>query len=71
MKNPTYPGATRANRANRPAMNDLMWNFSAVDEAEIVACCFWEYARESKAMCEAVQMAKAKTPGKWEGVGAK
>lgn len=38
--------------------NALTWNFSAVDDSELVACCFWEYARESKAMRNAVKTAK-------------
>ena len=28
-------------------MNDLDWNFDAVPDPELVACCYWEYARES------------------------
>ncbi len=28
-------------------MNELDWNFDAVPDAELVACCYWEYARES------------------------
>ena len=24
------------------------WNFDSVPESELIACCFWEYARESK-----------------------
>ena len=58
MKNPTRPGATRASRATRPAVDEKTWNFSAVDECELVASCIWEYARESKAMSEAVKTAK-------------
>jgi hypothetical protein len=28
-------------------MNEFDWNFDAVPDAELVACCYWEYARES------------------------
>ncbi|MBE0542277.1 MAG: hypothetical protein IH623_12900 [Verrucomicrobia bacterium] len=28
-------------------MNEFDWNFDAVPEPELVACCYWEYARES------------------------
>jgi hypothetical protein len=46
-------------------VDEKTWNFSAVVEAELVACCFWEYARESKAMREAVKLAKTShNPGK-------
>ncbi len=27
------------------------WNFNAVPDAELVACCYWEYARESAFIC--------------------
>lgn len=29
------------------ALSDLDWNFDAVPDKELVACCYWEYARES------------------------
>lgn len=32
---------------SRYALTDFDWNFDAVPEAELVACCYWEYARES------------------------
>ena len=28
-------------------MTELDWNFDGVPDHELVACCFWEYARES------------------------
>jgi hypothetical protein len=28
-------------------IEDVEWNFDAVPDAELVACCYWEYARES------------------------
>src|SRR5579862_2681623 len=28
-------------------LSDLDWNFDAVPDKELVACCYWEYARES------------------------
>ena len=31
----------------REVLSDLNWNFEAVPDAELVACCYWEYARES------------------------
>ena len=30
-----------------PAITDFDWNFDAVPDPELVACCYWEYARES------------------------
>jgi len=29
------------------ALAEVDWNFAAVPDAELVACCYWEYARES------------------------
>ena len=52
-------------------MDDLAWNFSAVDEREIVACCFWEYARESKTMHEAVKTARVAFAGQGRSVKPK
>lgn len=31
----------------RNAVTEYNWNFDAVPDAELVACCYWEYARES------------------------
>ena len=28
-------------------ISDLDWNFDGVPDGELVACCYWEYARES------------------------
>lgn len=39
-------------------LDEREWVFSAVDESEIVACCYWEYARESNAIRDAVKIAK-------------
>ncbi len=30
-----------------PTLREFDWNFAAVPEPELVACCYWEYARES------------------------
>ena len=45
-------------RASRPALDESAWNFSNVADSELVACCFWEYAQESKTMRDAVKTAK-------------
>lgn len=37
------------------ALSDLDWNFDAVPDKELVACCYWEYARESAFICEVRQ----------------
>ena len=37
----------------------LNWDFYALDEGELEACCFWEYARESVCLIAAVRTAKA------------
>jgi hypothetical protein len=34
------------------------WNFDSVPDEELVACCYWEYARESAFIRDAVQTAK-------------
>jgi len=34
------------NETNLPSVNE--WNFDGVSEDELVACCYWEYARESE-----------------------
>jgi len=34
------------------------WNFDSVPDEELVACCYWEYARESAFIRNAVQTAK-------------
>jgi hypothetical protein len=50
MKNASPPRATRASRATRPAaVDEKTWNFdkTKVLDTEVVACCLWEYARES------------------------
>jgi hypothetical protein len=38
-------------------MQDIEWNFSndRVPDAEVIACCFWEYARESAFICDVRQ----------------
>jgi hypothetical protein len=33
--------------SNASELNEFDWNFDAVPDAELVACCYWEYARES------------------------
>ncbi len=33
------------------ALINLDWNFDAVPDPELVACCYWEYARESAFIC--------------------
>jgi hypothetical protein len=35
------------------------WNFDSVPDGELVTCCYWEYARESVSICDAVETAKA------------
>ncbi len=38
----------KRNRSNsREAFGELDWKFEAVPDNELVACCYWEYARES------------------------
>ncbi len=32
---------------NAKGLEDFDWNFERVSDSELVACCFWEYARES------------------------
>lgn len=34
------------------------WNFEGVPSPELVACCIWEYARESPSICKAAGMAR-------------
>jgi len=34
------------------------WNFGDVPEVELVACCYWEFARESASICGAVEITK-------------
>jgi hypothetical protein len=31
----------------KTSLHESEWNFDAVPDAELVACCYWEYARES------------------------
>lgn len=32
---------------NPKVLESADWNFDAVPDPELVACCYWEYARES------------------------
>ncbi|MGO9245885.1 MAG: hypothetical protein ACLPT4_12215 [Verrucomicrobiia bacterium] len=39
------------------------WNFDSVPDSELVACCWWEYSRESKSLCDHLQKTrKISTP---------
>ena len=33
---------------SREIIDELDWNFDKISDNELVACCYWEYARESK-----------------------
>jgi hypothetical protein len=35
-------------KSSNTKLNELDWNFDGVPENELVACCYWEYARESE-----------------------
>lgn len=41
------------------------WDFSFVPKAELVACCYWEYARESAFICDTLTEMRAET---WQAV---
>ena len=43
----------------RAQLPEHEWNFDSVPDGELVACCYWEYARESGSICDAVETAKA------------
>lgn len=51
------------------------WNFDSVPDSELVACCYWEYARESafirdvKRRCIGPKWKKMLKPELWEFVG--
>jgi hypothetical protein len=40
---------------NVPRIPEQDWNFDNIPNEELVACCYWEYARESKFICEALR----------------
>ena len=42
----------------RARISDDDWNFAPVDDSEFVACCYWEYARESNSIRQAVKTVK-------------
>lgn len=47
-----------------PKISTAEWNFAVVPDSELVACCYWEYARESKFFQNLRQRcAKAKVRG--------
>jgi hypothetical protein len=48
-------------------LDEREWNFSdkaKIPDAELVACCYWEYARESDFICRVAQQMKAVSQGK-------
>ncbi|MGA9777257.1 MAG: hypothetical protein ACLPRE_01090 [Limisphaerales bacterium] len=46
-------------------LDEHEWNFSGVDADELVACCYWEYARESKFIRDATKLMADIRDGKW------
>lgn len=44
-ENQTVEGMSRA--SPKTVLSQLDWNFDNVPDSELVACCYWEYARES------------------------
>src|ERR1022692_3916499 len=42
----------------RARLPEHEWNFDSVPDGELVACCYWEYARESASICDAVKTGK-------------
>lgn len=42
-----YPRAKKMATAQPPAFSEFDWCFTTVPDSELVACCHWEYARES------------------------
>ena len=40
-----------ANPQDKTEVSLLDWNFIAVPDEELVACCLWEYGRESEFIC--------------------
>lgn len=47
MRHPNRHTGVEKARVNPPVFELADWNFDAVPDAELVACCYWEYARES------------------------
>src|SRR5437879_12652811 len=43
----------------------LNWDFDSVPDDEIIACCIWEYARESNTIAIAADLHLAHTPQYW------
>src|SRR5216684_7591220 len=41
------PGPGDHTEAGKKDLPELDWNFDNVPDGELVACCYWEYARES------------------------
>src|ERR1035437_3761474 len=48
----------RSDGAKVRQLPDCEWNYFGLCEDELVACCYWEYARESNAIRDAVKIAK-------------
>jgi len=46
------------NQASNLIFTEADWDFQSVPEAETVACCYWEYARESVSIRDAVMTVK-------------
>jgi len=58
-------GKLRAKTAHaRISENEWDFDNSRVDDAELLACCYWEYARESDSIRETVQKLKEVDAGK-------
>ena len=48
----------RSDGAKVRQLPNCEWNYFGLCEDELVACCYWEYARESNAIRDAVKIAK-------------
>lgn len=48
----------------RSALRKHEWSFAEVPQNELLACCYWEYARESASICGAIQNRKDVDAGK-------
>lgn len=42
------------------SLEEVDWNFDGVPDGELIACCYWEYARESKFIRERLQAYRKK-----------
>ncbi|MGA2604726.1 MAG: hypothetical protein ABSG14_10900 [Verrucomicrobiia bacterium] len=50
------PGQERKQSSNASAPpHPDEWNFDKLTDSELVACCYWEYARESQFICSTLQ----------------